>query len=81
MENKKELSTKQNIISVTISSLSMIGLYSGGITLARNTPEYHNPIFMGTIFLSVVTPYVLNSTTTYVMKKYNQKKKNKQLKK
>lgn len=68
------------MISLSISSLGVVYLYSGGVTLARNNPNYHNPIFIGTIIVSLVSPHILN-TTTYIFKKYNQKNMNKKLKK
>lgn len=80
MENKKELTTTQKVIVGTISSIGMIACYTGGVNLARSNPKYHNPIFISTIMISFISPYMLNSTITYLLKKYNTKK-NKQLKK
>lgn len=74
---KEEFSTIQKLINVTITSIGCIGTYTGGITLAKNNPEYHNLIFIGTVIISYISPRVLNTTTTYVIKKYNDKKKHK----
>lgn len=70
----KDLSRVQKVITLTVSSLGMVSLYTNGVNLAKTTPEYHNPIFISTIIVSYISPYLLNSTTTYIFKKYNNKK-------
>lgn len=64
----------QKIITGTITSIGTVSLYAGGVNLAKTTSEYHNPIFISTIIISYISPYLLNSTTTYILKKYNNKK-------
>lgn len=76
----KNLSRVQKIITGTVSSIGMVSIYAGGVNLAKTTPEYHNSIFISTIIISYISPYLLNSTTTYIFKKHNNKKKLKQQK-
>lgn len=78
MGNKKELSITQKAIVGTVTSIGMIGLYTGGVNLAKITPNYHNPIFIGTVVVTFISPYLLESSTSYLLRKYNEKKDNKQ---
>jgi len=80
MGNKKGLTNKQKLITGTVTSLGMVAVYTGGVTLAKFNPIHHDPIFLGTVVVSFISPYLFNTSTTYLLKKYNEKK-NKQLKK
>ena len=76
-----KLSKAQNITVATVSSLGMITVYGTGVNLARTFMEHHNPIFATTIVCSFISPYLLAASTEYVLKKYNQRTQQKQLKK
>ena len=80
MENENGLTNKQKLITVTVTSLGLVAVYTGGVTLAKVNPLYHDQIFFGTVVLSFVSPRLLDNSITYVLNKYN-KKKNKKLKK
>jgi len=81
MKNKKGLSNTQNAIVVTVTSIGMIGSYTGGVNLAKNNDIHHNQILIGTVVVTFISSYVLNSSTSYFLRKYNEKKENKRLKK
>lgn len=82
MKNEKGLNGKQKIITGTVTSLGLVGIYTGGINFARSNPEYHNPIFISTIIVTFISTHVLNFSTNYLLKKYNEyNKKQKKLKK
>ena len=74
---EEKMSKKQKLIVGSITSLGTVGLYAGGVNLARNIPEYHNPIFISTIFVSLISPYILYSSSKYVIKKTSNKKQKK----
>jgi len=75
MENDEELTKKQRFITGTISSLGTIGIYTSGVNLAKENPEYHNPIFISTIIITYISPHLLYAATAYIIKKYKSKKK------
>ena len=77
MKDKGELTKKQLIITGAVSSLGMIAIYTGGVNLAKSNAQYHNPIFISTVVVTMISPYLLKNTTTYVLKKYNEKQKKK----
>jgi len=75
MESNEELTKKQKFITSTISSLGMIGVYTSGVNLAKENLEYHNPIFISTIIITYISPHLLYTATTYMIKKYKSNKK------
>lgn len=79
-ENKKELSKVENITIGTISSLGTVILYGTGVNLSKTAPN-GKPIFIGTVILSFISPHLLKTSFTYILKKYHERKINRQKKK
>ena len=76
MEDKK-LSKIQNIVIGGVSSLSMIGVYTLGVTLSRNSDLYPKQLFIGGAVMSIVVPHVADKVLTLSFNKYNNRKKKK----
>lgn len=72
--DKKELSKLENLTIGTISSLGCVILYGTGINLSKTCPN-SKPIFIGTIILSFLSPHLLQTSFTYTLKKYHQRKR------
>lgn len=76
MEDKK-LSKIQNIVIGGVSSLSMIGVYTLGVTLSRNSNLYQHQLFIGGAIMSGIVPHVTGKVLTLSFDKYNNRKKKK----
>ena len=71
MEDKK-LNKIENLIVYGVSSLGTIGVYCTGVNLSKES-NHHTPIFLTTIALSFVSPYLFSSLTTKVIFKFKDK--------
>lgn len=78
---EKELSKKERVVVGTITSLGLVTVYTTGVSLSKTYPQYHTPIFTGTVIVSLISPYVLNHLSCYTIKKLKKKEKIKKLNK
>ena len=79
-KDENELSIVENLTIGTISALGTILLYGTGVNLSKTVPN-GEPIFIGTVFLSFISPYLLKTSSTYILKKNHERKTNHQKKK
>lgn len=74
MNDVKELSKKQKIIINSLSSIGTVFLYATGINLSRTFIDPTVPIIVTTT-ISFISPYLLKNSTTFLLKRHNQKNK------
>ena len=72
--DKKKLSKVDNLVIASVSSLGTIGIYCTGVNLSKES-NHHTPIFIATVAISFISPYLLNVITTKIILKLKKDEK------
>lgn len=72
--NNNKFSKIQNLVIGSISSLSMIGIYTGSVNLSRNANNNQISIFIGGTILAYITPHITYNILVKRFKNYNEQK-------
>ena len=71
---EKKITKIQNLFIGSVSSFTLIGLYTSGVNLSRKT-VYHLPIYFGSTVISYISPFIIDKILVKAFSRYNNRKK------